>query len=313
MAELCPVLEPDPGELSCTSVHEESDTNGCELDQACGRSHEVTVVPGAKAWLMEYGSAFCGRSEQRLPFECSCDVDGVSADYGLLSESGVGACQPFLDFCTSGTTPTYDGPTVCVDTSAEASSSGCQLHRTCATGMRLTDDVSLAKVTGWYSDCTRAEPTGSSCYCSSASETFSFDLEAEPVADTCVSSILNCTNFGNVVPEGEPVCSPTSQTGGDDFCEADLDCRQSATVNGNELVARGRMLVYCRQAAPQQPWWCSCASNQDTARFELGSPNATGWEACTAAATGCLDELPVYIGPYGEFMPPPDPMPPLPE
>jgi hypothetical protein len=174
--------------------------------------------------------------------------------------------------------------------------------------MRLTDEVSLAKIEGWYADCTPAEPTGSRCYCSSVSETFSFDLTADPVAQTCASSILNCTDFGNVVPQGEVACHPTSQTGGTDFCNADLDCSQPATVGGREMVARGRMLVFCLKADSQEPWRCSCASNEDSTIFELGLPSSTSWDACAAASDRCVDLLPMYIGPYGSLVPPPDPL-----
>jgi hypothetical protein len=288
---------------------ERSDTNSCELEEACGRSVDVTEVSGARAWLMEYGSAVCGRSDSRAPFGCSCVVGDVANDYGLLSESGDDACQPLLDFCRSGATPTYDGPTRCIDTAVEESVYGCLLNQACPTPMRLTDDVSLARIESWWSRCDPMS-TGSRCYCSDENKGFEFDVTANPVSPTCASAMLNCTDFGNVERRGSVECQPNSQAAGLDYCNADLFCAQPATVNGRELVARGPMMILCRQRTAGQSWWCSCASNDDSAIFELGTPSATGWEACTAAIGRCENDLPFFIGPSGGAVYPPDPLPP---
>jgi hypothetical protein len=308
MAEVCPITdsESDP---SCSPLLERSDTNSCELEEACGRSVDVTEVSGARAWLMEYGSAVCGRSDSRAPFGCSCVVGDVANDYGLLSESGDDACQPLLDFCRSGATPTYDGPTRCIDTAVEESVYGCLLNQACPTPMRLTDDVSLARIESWWSRCDPMS-TGSRCYCSDENKGFEFDVTANPVSPTCASAMLNCTDFGNVERRGSVECQPNSQAAGLDYCNADLFCAQPATVNGRELVARGPMMILCRQRTAGQSWWCSCASNDDSAIFELGTPSATGWEACTAAIGRCENDLPFFIGPSGGAVYPPDPLPP---
>jgi hypothetical protein len=308
MAEVCSVTAPE-SDPACNARFETSDTNSCELDEACERSVDVTEVPGAEAWLMEYGSAYCGRSDSGVPFECSCVVGDVGASYGLLSESGDGACQPFLDFCRSGETPTYDGATECVDTSAEESVYGCLLNQACATPMRLTDEVRLARVESWWSRCDPM-PAGSRCYCSDESKGFEFDVTANAISPTCASAMLNCTDYETVERRGSVECQPSSQTAGLDYCNADLWCSQPASVNGRELVARGPMMVLCRQRMAGQPWWCSCASNEDSEIFELGTPSATGWDACTAAIGHCEEVLPFFIGPSGGAVYPPDPLPP---
>jgi hypothetical protein len=260
---------------------------------------------------MEYGSAGCERADPAAPFACGCFVGEVGADYGLLAQSGENACQPLLDFCRTGETPTYDEPTQCVDTGVEESVYGCLLNRACATPMRLTDEVSLARVETLWSRCEPMQPMGSRCYCSDESEGFEFDLTANPVAPTCASAVLNCTDFGNVERQGTAECQPISQTAGADYCNADLACSQPATVNGREIVARGRMMVLCRKRTAGEPWWCSCASNEDSEIFELGTPSATGWEACTAASGRCQEVLPFFIGPSGgDYVYPPDPLPP---
>ena len=308
MAELCPVTEPE-GDPSCTES-ERSDTNFCELEQACGRSVDVTEVSGARAWLMEYGSAVCERTEPGLPFECHCLVGDVDDNYGLVAQSGEDACQPLLDFCKTGETPTYDEPTQCIDSIVEENEFNCALDKVCVTPMRLTDEVSLARVEEWWSSCYQIQPTGSRCDCSGDDGPFDFNLTTDPTAPTCAAAILNCADYGNVERRGTVECQPQSQSAGLDSCNADLECLQPASVNGREIIARGRMKVLCRQRTAGEPWWCSCASNEDSAIFELGTPSATSWEACTAATGRCQDALPLVIGPSTGYPNPPDPLPP---
>jgi hypothetical protein len=74
-------------------------------------------------------------------------------------------------------------------------------------------------------------------------------------------------------------------------------------------VAEGRLVVDCARVEQGSPWWCTCASDQTTARFQLGAADATPYQACSQAPTGCLEHLAVHVGPYGEFVQPPDPMP----
>jgi hypothetical protein len=309
MAELCPVTDSE-GDASCRQLVERSDTNSCEFEQACGRPVRVTRVSGARAWLMEYDSALCSRTDPERSFYCSCIVGDGSFDYNLLSESGDGACQPLLDFCKSGETPAYEGPVQCIDTAVEESVYGCIVNQICATPMRLTDEVSLARVEEWYSRCDPMQATGSPCTCGNGNEGFDFDLAATPSAATCESALLNCIDYENVERRGSVECQPLERTAGSQYCDADLGCWQPATVNGRELVARGRMMILCRRRTAGEPWWCSCSSNQDSAIFELGTPNAASSEACTAATGRCADLLPPFIGPHRDTIDPPDPLPP---
>jgi hypothetical protein len=312
MAEVCPVTDTE-GDPSCRMLGGRSSTYRCELEQACGRSVDVTEVPGARAWLLEYSSADCARSDPRLPFDCACVVGDVGQNYGVISESSGDACQPLLDFCVSGETPTYDGPTECIDTLATEDMYGCTLEETCSTPMRLTDEASLVQVQEWYSGCQPIQPTGSRCTCSDYSGYdgfFEFDLTANATAATCASAILNCADVGNVERRGTVACQTDNQMAGLDYCNASLACSQPAAVNGREIVARGPMMVLCRQRTPGESWWCSCASGEDSEIFELGTPSATGWQACTAATERCPDALPLFIGPSSHYIDPPDPLPP---
>lgn len=107
---------------------------------------------------------------------------------------------------------------------------------------------------------------------------------------------------------GSPTCVPTSLATTYSSCETYLKCTQPATVDGRPLTAVGRLLVHCRQTAFDQRWMCSCASDQQSAVFEYGAPEETSWDVCTAAPAQCLEHLSIHVGPYGEFVPPVDPI-----
>jgi hypothetical protein len=94
---------------------------------------------------------------------------------------------------------------------------------------------------------------------------------------------------------------------GDTSCDADFDCTQAATVEGTPIVAKGRRLVRCVREATGEPWSCSCASDQQTARFPLGQPDADSSQARPPARLACLEHVPPHLGACGSFVPAPEP------
>lgn len=309
-AGLCSQDELELGDEACIAVDAASHEHACNLELRCATPIGADFAPGVQAELVRYGSANCSRDAGDRPFACGCVAGATGAEYGVLADSGELACRPLVDFCMSGVEPVFDQPTVCFQTDSNEASGVCDLYETCATPMRLTDDVSLARIGPRYASCTASATAGSSCYCSTAAGSFAFDVLDDPVEATCASSILNCNEATSIEAAGETACAPTSQTGGSDFCDADLECLQSASVDGRDIVSRGRLLVYCLRQSAQAPWWCSCASNQDSTIFELGAPGVSSWDACSEAPARCVEEMPVYVGMYGEFVPPPYPLPP---
>jgi hypothetical protein len=175
--------------------------------------------------------------------------------------------------------------------------------------MPLTDDVSLARLEPRSASCAPLLGGGAECYCSGRDSTFNFQLADAPDDASCESSSLNCADDAVIKATGAPSCQPTSLTAfGSDSCEVDLSCVQGATVDGREIVAEGRLIVECGRAEQGMPWWCGCASDQTSARFQLGAADVSAWQACGQAPAGCLEHLNVHLGPYGDFVQPPDPL-----
>jgi hypothetical protein len=269
----------------------------------------VGFAPGVQASLVRYGEAACSRNEAGLPFYCNCETSDDYVEYGALAETGENACRPLVDFCMAGSEPAFEGPAECFDTQRSSDSSSCTLSQICATPMRLTDDVRLAEL-AWRTSICDTLSSGSQCNCSALDglSSFDFNVSAVPSANTCTLALANCDEDADIRPIGEPDCHPTSESAGPDWCEANLACPQEATVNGRNIVANGRLLVNCARVQAGQPWRCSCASNQDTTVFELGAPSTSSRDVCGLAPAACLERMSVYVGPYGPFVPPPDPL-----
>ena len=308
---LCSEDELVLGEETCSAVSNESGTNECALDLACKMPISVSFARGVRADLTRYGTSVCQRAQSDLPFECGCEAsggDGSFINYGVLAESGSAACRPLVDFCMSGREPTFDDSFSCFDTDRVTETGLCTLNQVCATPMRLTDDVSLAKLETRYSNCQENGSLGNDCYCSKVDSSFNFYFGTIPDAETCTLAIANCDRGAEIQVTSDPECEPTSRNAGLDSCEADLACLSYATVNGRQIMGKGRLLVDCRRPESGEPWRCSCASNQDTTIFEFGGADMEAWDVCEAAPARCLERMDVFIGPYGEFVPPPDPL-----
>lgn len=310
-AWLCAEDELELGEESCEPTRESSAESSCKVDLACGRPIALDVETDARAWLMRFGSASCQRAESGKSFECGCMYGEQASEYDLLVASGELACRPLVDFCMSGATPEFEGEQECLLTHADSSSDDCVRTEVCAVPMPLTEDVNLAKVESRYANCVPATGGGADCYCSLRDASFRFRIADAPDDASCESSILNCDEEAVITGTGAASCEPTSlHTYGDNGCGVDLDCEQAATVDEREIVAYGRLVVSCARVEEGTPWWCSCASDQETTRFELGAAQADAWEVCTQAPAGCQEHLTVHLGQYGEFVQPPDPLPP---
>jgi hypothetical protein len=209
----------------------------------------------------------------------------------------------------SDTPPDADGGEECFLKEATTSDEGCERHESCIVPRRV-GDTRLGVVEPRYANCGRRSGGGSDCFCSTRSSIFGFLLSSQPTAETCEAAIRNCDPDAVIEPAGPVTCEPTSvdaptSTG----CQADLDCSRTTTVDGRQMVAKGRLLVTCGRVAEGSAWWCSCASDQKTMRFPLGAEDADPSQACGQAPAECIENLPVQFGPYGEFVPAPYPLP----
>lgn len=308
-ASLCFEDELDVGEETCTPSDQSSSDEGCALWLNCATPVKLDPQSEARAWLTRLGSASCWLAESGKSFACTCNYGDVTSDYDLLATSAELDCRPLVDFCMSGAEPDFGGEQQCLLMDASSTGDGCERYEGCAAPMPLTAEVSLARLDDRYSNCSPRVGGGSECYCSGDDSSFNFQLPDAPGDAACESSMRNCDEGVVIEATGDVSCQPSSMTAFADSCEADLSCLQDATVDARKIVAEGRLLVSCARVEAGMPWWCSCASDQQTAQFQLGAAELSPWQVCGQAPAGCLEHLDVHLGPYGEFVSPPYPLP----
>ena len=309
-AQLCADDSPVVGDETCEPANDASDADSCSIDLACGKPIDLGATTDAQAWLMRFGSAHCNGDSSTRSFNCSCLNGTLTSNYGLLADSGDLACGPLADFCLSNVTPTFSGKETCVPGYFSSDSQGCQRFAYCGATFPLTDGVSLASFKERFATCVPGSGGGSECSCSESDTAFSFRLSTAPNDASCESSIPNCDRNAAIHVTGTPTCEPLyPDTSVGDTCGATLSCVQDATIDNRSIVAEGLLGLTCARAAAGMPWWCSCASGADNARFQLGSAGSTAAQACSQATAGCLEHLSVHFGPSGDLVPPPDPLP----
>lgn len=305
---LCALDELQVGEEECHEDGEYTNPNFCNVDLVCSRPVTVDFASGVDAKLMDPTTTDCYRDWSDAPFKCTCSTTANSKYYSIDVDSGAEACSALAKYC-HGEPELNPGPAMCERTDSDADADMCALYQNCTSTLATYDGVEVMDLDPRGAACHRSSATTSSCYCTGINSKFTFEVELEPRSSSCEVTSSYCSNDAVFEATGEASCAPTSQTAGVDWCEANLDCAQPATANGDPIVAGGRLGVYCRQEGPNLPWWCSCASNQESVIFEYGGPTQTGWAVCVAAPASCLELMPVHLGVYGEYMSPPDPLP----
>src|SRR5690606_5458049 len=92
---------------------------------------------------------------------------------------------------------------------------------------------------------------------------------------------LDWCSEGDIERQGNPTCMPTYQSASVEFCSAQLECAQPATVSGRSVTLREWVSVQC-SAAGDGDWACNCPS---AGAFNVTSD--TAWDACGAATSQC--------------------------
>jgi hypothetical protein len=308
VAGLCTDAEPELGEESCENTTDNSDESGCSIEVVCATPIAIDATTDARAVRMRFGSVRCTGSDPAQGFRCTC-TNGEVSSYGLLADSSDLACEPFADFCMSGETPVFDGEEACSPIYATSESGTCQRAAGCGLQMPLSEEVSLVQPVQRYANCVSRAGGGSECYCSQEDIEFAFYLSTPPDEASCESSIANCDPNAVIEPTGPAVCEPlSSDPESDDTCGGYLTCLQPVTIDDRSIEAQGLVHLRCGRTGPDMPWFCSCASGQDTTRFELGAVDADATQACDQGSAACLERIDMHIGLYDDVVVAPDPL-----
>jgi len=291
----------------CEERRPRNDGESCSVSLACGRPLR-TVAAGSEAWLMRYGYLECATTP-RGGFDCGCRYlpTTMAGRFDASTGSSAPECSLLGEFCMRESGPARSDEPTCLLTRQVQNAEGCERFDFCSQPESVSDP-SVPPIGGRYANCTPKAGGGFSCYCSTRDVIFTFDTSDAPAKSTCDDTSENCKTTAVIEPLGDVSCeSPQGSALGEYGCYADLACTQAASVDGRPIVAIGRLMVTCRKDAPELPWACSCASDQQTARFVLEQSNISADEACSLAPAACQEHIPVHLGPYGSAVSPPDP------
>jgi hypothetical protein len=309
-AMLCTEQAPKLGDESCERSNETSDTDDCNVDLTCRRPIELEQGTEARAWLLRAGWTRCHRWPAAVNFICEF-FDGVEkSSYALGAESGEEVCGPLTDLGLSGKPPASEGKKYCVPAVSNAQSQSCGQTATCGVETSIAAGVSLfTQVEQREADCEASAGGGSECRCIAGNSGFSFGVSTPPDAASCGSAALNCTPNPVIERHGAPRwrAEPTQVTG-ELACSRYMVCDQDVTLDGRSIVAHGRMGLICRRFALGKPWVCSCGTDGEALRLDLGAVSDAPAEACGQAYAECLERLPPQIGLHPDSLEFPDPL-----
>ena len=294
------------GADSCVTLTNVTGADNCSASLVCGPSVAAEFAPGVRVRLARYGEIECSSISSPQTIDCELRFDeSTRNELGVFSDTL--ACQSILEFSMLAAGPGFVGPRSCLTTEKTSTADGCQRNELCSLPAPTTEAPGYPTVEGRYADCEPASGGGAACYCSAGESLFMFHIASAADDGACADTITSCEPSAAIEATGDPTCQPTSHTTGADSCEADLDCTQPATIDGRAVVADGRLLVQCARLQQGRPWSCTCASDQLTASFSLGTATATPAQACAQAPQACLQHIPVHLGPYGPVVSPPEP------
>ncbi|MEO7034295.1 MAG: hypothetical protein ABI548_10400 [Polyangiaceae bacterium] len=290
VASACAALEsPDANEPSQCSLSVESRaSSSCQLQRDCIRS--VKVGSDVTATVSQKSNVSCA-DDGTGQLVCGCD-DGPS--YLVSGQDGMQACDTLLDTCAGDSPVPYDGESTCKPGVLTSGGDGfCSTYPTCQRAAKWRAGLTAIENGSWDLDCT-SKPPGSACGCiNSAGQGARFDVES------ATEGSATCTNLAPLCGEATPValsnnvtCVQGLQAVSGESCTVEIDCKQPATFDGQQILVYGTVSANCGQIGDK--FVCTCLAADDSAQIEVST--STLWDACSAAAAQCPDAVRVTIG-----------------
>lgn len=286
-----------------------NDSASCPTHAICGYDLDLELGPGITARAVEFYVVDCEPdwdAGAEGPFLCSCWGGALDREtYRVIGPSMEGVCDSMLDLCVDEEPPVFPDRETCRDLSADYSEDGCMVRNDCQLAVEIGGGASITRS---WSRSVFCEPPATPndmprCQCFDDGSYFVFESSLTPSEPgACEPKLELCSPSAAIEPYGEVTCKTSIRDPLDYSCSAEMVCRQSADANGTEIVAYGSLGVWCQQSMDRS-WWCSCASGDASARFELGM-TASSLAACELAEARCQEEVDVVFGLQGHPMPP---------
>jgi hypothetical protein len=288
------------GEPICAEPNVSVNSDYCNISETCSIS--VPVSEGINAVQQTSNSTSCyryygypeqGSAEDTL--QCQCNGPNVYKNYLVSGIPATSACLE-LQLCSDEPSVVLPEPT-CMVTNESTSNSYCDLQRECSQTAETADGVTIDVTQYEYANCSFSNGEAT-CSCQGGVRNLYFGMDIGSTAEACGDAIAVCQTEDDIVPEGEITCSTASQSSGQGYCSASIDCAQDAVVNGTTISVHASMNASCTPDG--DAYACSCSSNVASASLQVEAD--TEWDACSQAATECPELIDIDVSsgsPYG--------------
>jgi hypothetical protein len=286
VSELCTSDEPAWDE--CSFTNESRLPKSCDLARTCVKSRvnddgvNATIESSTVVSCTDIGT---GR------LNCVCP-DGRR--YAITGVDGTGACDRLLDTCSEDSLIGFDGEAACTLDYSAGDTGFCSATATCERATDLGGGVSAIEIDETEVNCQNATSGGSTCDCSARDATSAlFDIESPTDgSSTCMRYTSLCGSADIVALSSETECVPSIQNAGDQGAFVQIECGQSASFDGEQIVVYGTLWADCHPDGDK--YACTCTSYEETAEVEVEA--STAWDAGTAAALECPKAVKPKIG-----------------
>jgi hypothetical protein len=296
------------GDPVCTEPSMTVSTDYCDISQVC--SIAVPIADGVSAVQQTYSNTSCSRYYGYTPegmmvdgtLQCWCSDNNISKSYIVTGIPASSACTQ-LQLCGDNPSIVLPEPT-CEITNNSSSTTYCDLQRQCSQSVTTPEGGTVDVSQYEYASCQISGGIGS-CSCQNSSRYLSFGMDVSASSEACSVAMSVCDSDEEILPEGEISCATSSQSAGQDYCNAQIECGQEAVVSDTTISMRGYMQVSCSPTGDEGSFQCSCSSNVDSAQLNVEA--STDWDACSAAAEQCPELVDIDISaggnPYGYPIP----------
>jgi hypothetical protein len=253
----------------CTTLYRTSDRDYCDLELDC--SGNYTYV-----WCDTWQSGY---------WTCMCDSRGGYQNFELVGFSGGDACVYIASLCAGGGQIEFTGEPECALTYEELGSDWCNIQQECTQSAEIAEGVSV--VSREYQDtwCENYDEAWT-CSCNTRGTSMSFDFPASAeAAEVCRDALGICAGEA-VEVEGPRQCTRSYQSASPEWCDAQLDCTRTASVDDMEIQVHEYMYTSCGLES-EEVWSCECGVGTESTSFELSSSDA--WSTCEEASATCIE------------------------
>lgn len=254
--------------VECVPEYQGSGPQSCEIGLAC-----------------ENGYAWSSCWHDGTDWRCDCQANGGYASIVIPDVDADNPCAYSVDVCASGLDLDQASERQCTPTYQEEGDRYCNLETECRSALETEDGVDLQVL---QYESVWCENSGSEwdCGCNQGASSYNISLQHD-AAGVC-STVRDICSAGPIQPEGGYDCERSYMSASTTWCDASLECGQTAVVDGTTIQVNGYAYVNC-QPGEEGVWQCYCEGLGTGESFEISSDDE--WDTCNDASAQCAEMI----------------------